>query len=93
MVYELQPKIDWNKGRVVLYLLAALGLDSDDVVPLYLGDDVTDEHAFRALAGRGGIGVFVGHADDLEVADRSTAADLVVFSPVGVEQLLSTLAR
>jgi trehalose 6-phosphate phosphatase len=93
MVYELQPKIDWNKGRAVLYLLAALGLDSDDVVPLYLGDDVTDEDAFRALAGGRGIGIIVGHADDPEVADRSTAADFVVFSPVEVEQLLSTLAR
>jgi trehalose 6-phosphate phosphatase len=93
MVYELQPKIDWNKGRAVLYLLGALGLDSDDVVPLYLGDDVTDEDAFRALAGGRGIGIIVGHADDPEVADRSTAADFVVFSPVEVEQLLSTLAR
>jgi trehalose 6-phosphate phosphatase len=93
MVYELQPKIDWNKGRAVLYLLGALGLDSDDVVPLYLGDDVTDEDAFRALAGGRGIGIIVGHADDPEVADRSTAADFVVSSPAEVEQLLSTLAR
>ncbi|MGH3146054.1 MAG: trehalose-phosphatase, partial [Rubrobacter sp.] len=46
MVYEVQPKIDWDKGRAVLYLLEALDLDRDDVVPLYLGDDVTDEDAF-----------------------------------------------
>ena len=59
MVYELQPKLDWDKGRAVLYLIDALGLDGDDVVPLYLGDDITDEDAFRALAGRG-IGIFVG---------------------------------
>ena len=93
MVYELQPKIDWNKGRAVLYLLTALGLDGDDVAPLYLGDDVTDEDAFRALAGGRGIGIIVGHADDPEVADRATAAEFAVASPVEVQQLLSTLAR
>jgi trehalose 6-phosphate phosphatase len=93
MVYELQPKIDWNKGRAVLYLLQTLGLDTDDVVPVYLGDDITDEDAFRALAGGRGIGIIVGHADDPEVADRATAADFVLPSPAEVEQLLSTLAR
>ena len=93
MVYELQPKIDWNKGKAVLYLLTALGLDGDDVVPLYLGDDVTDEDAFRALAGGRGIGIIVGHAGDPEVAKRATAAEFAVASPVEVEQLLSTLAR
>jgi trehalose 6-phosphate phosphatase len=92
MVYELQPKIDWNKGRAVLYLLQTLGLNSDDVVPIYLGDDITDEDAFRALAGGRGIGIFVGHPDDPEVADRATAADFVLASPKEVEKLLSALA-
>jgi hypothetical protein len=40
----------------------------------YLGDDITDEDAFEALSGRG-FGIFVGHADDPEVAGRTTAAD------------------
>ncbi|NMI01711.1 trehalose-phosphatase [Pseudonocardia acidicola] len=92
MVYELQPKIDWNKGRAVLYLLSRLGLDSPDVVPVYLGDDITDEDAFRALRGRG-ISIIVGHADDPEVGDRATAADFVLESTTEVERLLSTLAH
>ena len=28
MVYEIQPKLDWDKGRAVLYLLEALGLET-----------------------------------------------------------------
>ena len=92
MVAELQPKLDWDKGRAVLYLLDALGLDRDDVVPLYLGDDVTDEHAFRALAGRG-VAIFVGAADDPEVAGRTTAADFVLGSVDDVERFLDGLAR
>ena len=92
MVYEIQPNVDWDKGKAVLYLLEALGLDGDDVVPLYLGDDVTDEDAFEALATRG-IGIFVGDADDPEVAGRSTAADYVLASPQEVERFLGGLAR
>jgi trehalose-phosphatase len=52
MVFEIQPKIDWDKGKAVLYLLEALGLDTPDVMPMYMGDDHTDEHAFAALHGR-----------------------------------------
>ena len=84
--------MDWDKGKAVLYLLEALGLDGDDVVPLYLGDDVTDEDAFEALATRG-IGIFVGDADDPELAGRSTAADYVLASPQEVERFLGGLAR
>jgi trehalose 6-phosphate phosphatase len=92
MVYEIQPKIDWDKGKAVLYLLQALDLDGDDVVPMYLGDDITDEHAFEALAGRG-IGIFVGRADDPEVAGRTTAADYGLHTVEEVERFLDTLAR
>jgi trehalose 6-phosphate phosphatase len=92
MVYEIQPKIDWDKGRAVLYLLEALGLDREDVVPIYLGDDLTDEDAFAALAGRG-IGVFVGRADDPEVADRPTSADYVLHTTDEVERFLDMLTR
>jgi len=31
---EIQPRIDWDKGRAVLCLLDALGLDEEDVLPL-----------------------------------------------------------
>jgi trehalose 6-phosphate phosphatase len=92
MVYEIQPNVEWDKGKAVLYLLEALGLDGDDVVPMYLGDDITDENAFEALATRG-IGVFVGRADDPEVGGRTTSADYVLHTVKEVEQFLDTLAR
>jgi trehalose 6-phosphate phosphatase len=92
MVYEIQPKLDWDKGKAVLRLLETLGLDRNDVVPLYVGDDITDEDAFVALARRG-IGIFVGRADDPEVAERTTSADYVLHSTEEVRQFLDTLGR
>jgi alpha,alpha-trehalase len=52
-VFELRPDIDWDKGRALRWLLAKLGLDGPDVLPIYIGDDLTDEDAFEALHGRG----------------------------------------
>lgn len=58
-IYELQPDIEWDKGRAMRWLLETLGL-SDEVFTVYLGDDITDEDAFRALNVRGhGIGILV----------------------------------
>lgn len=57
-VFELLPAVDWDKGAAVRWLLRALELDRPEVLPLYIGDDVTDEDAFRALA-KGGIGIAV----------------------------------
>ncbi len=92
MVYEIQPKLDWDKGKAVLYLLETLGLDHEGIVPMYLGDDHTDEHAFEALEGRG-IGIFVGHADDPEVGGRTTSADYVLNTMDEVERFLDLLGR
>ncbi|KAG6594167.1 Trehalose-phosphatase [Phytophthora cinnamomi] len=63
MVYEFKPKIDWNKGKALLWLLQALGLDEhDDVYTIYIGDDTTDEDAFQLFQthyNRKGVGIIV----------------------------------
>jgi trehalose-phosphatase len=62
-IWELQADIEWDKGRAVLWLLEHLGLDRPDILPIYMGDDVTDEDAFRALGDRG-LGIVVGAPDE-----------------------------
>jgi trehalose-phosphatase len=58
-VFELQPDVDWNKGKALLWLLEILGMKHRGVRPLYIGDDVTDEDAFAVLTDSG-IGIVVG---------------------------------
>jgi len=80
-VLRLQPAIDWHKGHAVDWLLERLELDRQDVLPVYVGDDVTDEDAFRSLAGRG---ITVAVRD----GERRTAADFALADPNDVRRFL-----
>ena len=68
MVLELRPAIDWDKGKALLWLLERLESSGGTYVPAYIGDDDTDEDAFRAIAGRG-VGIRIGAATDSTAAD------------------------
>lgn len=45
-VLELLPDIPWNKGKAVLWILQRL---PGEYMPIMVGDDVTDETAFKTL--------------------------------------------
>ena len=60
-VLEVRPHVDWHKGTALAHLLGMLGLaDPASVFCLYIGDDRTDEDAFKGGWRAGG---WVG-ADD-----------------------------
>lgn len=83
-VLQVQPDTPWDKGRAVQWLLRHLALDGPEVLPIYIGDDRTDEDAFRALAGRGlGIAVRDG--------ERNTSADYSLSDPAQVRRFLDYL--
>lgn len=84
-VLELRPDVDWDKGRALGWLIDALGL-SPEVPLVYIGDDETDEDAFRAL-GPDGTGILVAERP------RETAARYRLPDPEAVRALLETLAE
>jgi trehalose 6-phosphate phosphatase len=84
-LFEIRPDLDWDKGRALLWLLEALGLNRPDVLPFFIGDDLTDEDAFRAIAGWG-VGILVA------AEPRETAAEYQVRDPGEVVEVLRRLA-
>lgn len=84
-VHELQPDMEWDKGKALRWILDALDLERTNVLPLYIGDDTTDEDAFRAI-NDDGIGIVV--MDE----PRSTAARYRLRDPGQVQTFLNRLA-
>ena len=85
-IFELRPDIEWDKGMALLHLLGVMGLDGNDMTALYIGDDETDEDAFRVLAQGRGIGIVVG------TEHRETMADYALDDPEQVVEFLGLLA-
>lgn len=84
-VFELRPAMNWHKGKALRWLLQSLHLDGPDVIPFYIGDDVTDEDAFRELAGWG-IGIAV------QDVSSPTAASYTLRNVAEVLEFLRKLA-
>lgn len=83
-VVELRPRLDWDKGTALFWLLDVMGMERDTVLPVYIGDDVTDEDAFAAIRQQG-VGILV--ADE----PRQTAAHYQLPNPQEVHDFLTML--
>ncbi|MCV7199643.1 trehalose-phosphatase [Mycobacterium angelicum] len=89
-VIELRPDIDWDKGKTLRWVIDHLIHEgSAPLVPIYLGDDITDEDAFDAVR-HDGVPIVVRHNDD---GDRATAALFALDSPTRVSEFTERLAR
>ncbi|GJN21765.1 hypothetical protein PR202_gb09278 [Eleusine coracana subsp. coracana] len=89
MVLEVRPVIDWDKGKAVDFLLQSLGLDDpENVIPIYIGDDRTDEDAFKVLRQRScGFGIIVSQVP------KETEAFYSLRDPSEVMAFLNSLVR
>jgi trehalose-phosphatase len=87
MVLEVRPPVEWNKGKVVLWLLSRQlsALKKNDVLPVYIGDDETDEDAFKALKNKG-LTIFVGQ-------NKSSGANYYLKDQGEVNELLKLISK
>ncbi|KAG2692271.1 hypothetical protein I3843_08G044600 [Carya illinoinensis] len=86
-VLEIRPTIMWDKGKALEFLLESLGYaNSSNVLPIYIGDDQTDEDAFKVLRDRGqGFGILVSRVA------KETSATYSLQEPFEVKEFLRRL--
>ncbi|MBN3508688.1 trehalose-phosphatase [Mycolicibacterium septicum] len=88
MLVELRPNLDWDKGTALAWIRRRVSR-SGRGLPVYVGDDITDEDAFDAVR-FSGIAVAVRHPED---ADRPTAAQFSLGSPREVVRFLRRVSE
>jgi len=61
-LWEVRPTIDWDKGKAVEFISDEIkrNLALPHLLTIYLGDDTTDEDAFRVLRPPAGWSIFIG---------------------------------
>ena len=84
-VYEVRPAIDWGKGEVIDLLFQKKRERKGIVLPLFLGDDLSDEDGFKAVDKYGGIAIFI------EGGEEQSGAHYFLRSPAEVEEFLERL--
>jgi trehalose 6-phosphate phosphatase len=62
-IYEIRPPVDWNKGKAIEFIIKHFGIGCpiSALVPIFIGDDLTDEDGFKVVETYGnGISILVG---------------------------------
>lgn len=67
MVFELRPD-GGDKGDAIAAFMAEAPFRGR--VPVFIGDDVTDEHGFEEVRALGGVGILVGPARETAASER-----------------------
>lgn len=70
-VYEVKPAVAWDKGKAIKLVMKRYGRGgrNSGLLPIYLGDDLTDEDGFKVIENYGsGVSVFVGEAEQPSAA-------------------------
>ena len=83
-VWEVKLPVRWNKGSAVSKILNYLR--QGGTLPVYLGDDLTDEDAFSFLKKKKAITVFVG-------SNKKSKAKYYLKSPIEVKRFLTKLCK
>src|SRR4030042_6257713 len=88
-VWEIRPPVDWNKGKAVEAIAdkLKLTLKRKRLLTIYLGDDTTDEDAFKVVQRPVGWSVYVGEEN------RTSAAEYFLTSTAEVEEFLARLVE
>lgn len=88
-VYEVRPAVEWDKGEAIALLIERFGKTKTkkELLPIYLGDDQTDEDGFKLIEKHDGISIFVG------MEAGNSAARYYLNSPAEVEEFLERLVQ
>ena len=81
-VLEVRPPVEWHKGKAIEWLLEIYGTVGS--LPIFAGDDITDEDGFEVLHKVGGISVLVGE-------DKASSAHYYLESPEQLHRWLEKL--
>lgn len=88
MVAELRPNVDWDKGKTLERIVDQVA-GVEPLLPIFLGDDLTDEDGFDAVL-HDGIGIVVRHSED---GDRATGARFCLEDPDHVRLFVERLVE
>lgn len=85
--WEIRPPVDWDKGKAAVYIGSEIKakLRLPRLLTIYLGDDTTDEDAFKVVRRPEGWSVYIGPEKG------TSAAGYYLNSPAEVETLLDRL--